>query len=120
MSTTLTSDRTAAIIRTAFAKFDVRALTLANGILFALLVFVATAALLVQEPAADQPVGSHLLLLAHYFPGYSVSWLGSVIGAAYGFVTGAFIGAFMAASWNVAHFIYLMFAVARRGTGADL
>jgi hypothetical protein len=120
MNTTLASDRTAAIVRTAFAKFDVRALALANGILFALLVFVATAALLLQGPTTDQPVGSHLVLLAHYFPGYTVSWAGSVIGAAYAFVAGALFGGFVAVSWNLAHFVYLMFAVARRGTGSDL
>jgi hypothetical protein len=41
--------------------------------------------------------GAHLMLLAQYFPGYSVSLMGSLVGFAYafaaGFVTGAGIGA---------------------------
>ena len=120
MTTATTSDRSAAIVRTAFARFDVRALSAANGILFASLMFIVTAALLLHPPGADRAVGPHLALLAHYFPGYTVSWSGSVIGAAYGFVTGALIGAFLGSSWNLAHFLYLMLALVRRGPGADL
>jgi hypothetical protein len=118
MTTASTSDRSAGIVRTAFARFDVRALAAANAILFALLLFVATAALLLQTPAAGQEVGPHLALLAHFLPGYTVSWSGSFIGAAYGLIGGTLIGAFMGASWNLAHFVYLMLALVRRGAGA--
>ena len=120
MNATTADNRSAAIVRTAFARFDVRALAVANGILFALLLFVVTAALLLQTPIAGQEIGPHLALLAHYLPGYTVSWHGSFVGAAYGFVGGALIGGFMGASWNLAHFVYLMLALVRRGPGADL
>ncbi len=37
-------------------------------------------------------VGQHLQLLSHYFIGYSVTWAGSLVGLAYGTITGAILG----------------------------
>lgn len=37
-------------------------------------------------------VGSHLQLLGQYFPGYAVTWTGSVLGLFYGALTGGVIG----------------------------
>ncbi len=37
-------------------------------------------------------VGLHLNLLGHYFYGYSVTWLGSIVGLFYGLVVGGLIG----------------------------
>ena len=45
-------------------------------------------------------VGLHLGLLRFYFPGYTVTWTGSLIGFGYGFLTGAAIGGFTAWTYN--------------------
>jgi len=37
-------------------------------------------------------VGAHLQLLGQYFPGYAVTWTGSVLGLLYGALTGGIIG----------------------------
>jgi hypothetical protein len=43
-------------------------------------------------------VGQHLGLLSAYYPGYSVTWSGSLVGFTYGALTGALLG------WCVAWF----------------
>jgi hypothetical protein len=59
--------------------------------------FLATVWLLIR---GGTNVGKHLGLLGHYFPGYSVTWLGSVIGLFYGAATGAIVGWFVAWVYN--------------------
>lgn len=63
------------------------------GVSFALLtggwVFFMTAWLLIK---GGENVGTHLSLLSHFFPGYSVSWLGSVVGFFWGAVYGGVFG----------------------------
>jgi hypothetical protein len=44
--------------------------------------------------------GAHLILLSQYFPGYAVSWGGSLIGFCYAFVIGFLTGAFLGAVYN--------------------
>ena len=108
------------ILRAAFARFDVRALGIAMGVLAAIAIFALTAVLLLKAPPAGYAVGPHLASLANVLPGYSVSWSGGIIGAIEVFVLGYLAGALFAMGWNVAHFFYLMTAVFRRGAGADL
>jgi hypothetical protein len=45
-------------------------------------------------------VGPHLQLLNQYFFGYRVSFVGSLIGFAYGFALGTFAGALLAWIYN--------------------
>jgi hypothetical protein len=63
------------------------------GLLFGLGLFFATIWLVFK--GGPRP-GVHLMLLGQYFPGYSVTILGSLIGFVYafaiGFVTGALLG----------------------------
>lgn len=66
-------------------------LGLVFGILFGLLIFVATAVLVVK---GGEVVGPHLILLSHFFPGYTVTWGGSFVGGLYGFATG-FLGGWL-------------------------
>ena len=61
-------------------------------------IFLATALLLVQ---GGPQVGKHLALLSHYLPGYSVTWLGAVVGMFWGAVIGAVIGGAFAWIYNV-------------------
>lgn len=68
-------------------------LGLVLGIVGAIGIFVATNWLVIKGGAR---VGPHLGLLAQFFPGYSVTVLGSFVGAAYCFVGG------FAAGWVVA------------------
>jgi hypothetical protein len=45
-------------------------------------------------------VGAHLGLLANFFPGYRVTFFGSIIGFCYAFVTGFLIGVVLGAVYN--------------------
>ena len=54
------------------------------------------------------------VMVAHFLPGYAVSPPGAAIGLLYGFFIGAALGLFMAALWNMTHFIYAL-GVAARG-----
>lgn len=95
------------ILSAVFAKMDVPALSIAVGILGALLLFLATAILLLQTVPENYPVGPHLSALADYLPGYSVSWGGTLVGAFWGFVSGAVAGFAAAVYWNIAHYVAL-------------
>jgi chromate transport protein ChrA len=53
------------------------------------------------------PVGPHLGELARYLPGYSVSTLGALIGAAYAGLIGAALGVLLAMTWNLVHALLL-------------
>lgn len=73
----------------AFAPIHKSALGVACGLVCGLLLFLAVAILLLKGGAV---VGPNLSLLSHYFPGFSVDWLGSVVAflwaSAVGFVLG--------------------------------
>jgi hypothetical protein len=58
---------------------------------------LATAWLLVRD---GENVGAHLNLLGQYFPGYSVSWLGVLVGGFYGALCGAVLGGTLAWLYN--------------------
>jgi hypothetical protein len=95
------------ILSAVFAKMDVPAMTAAAGVLCSLLLFLATATLLVQAVPQDYPVGPHLSDLADYLPGYQVSWRGAFVGAFYGFVGGSIAGFAAAVYWNLTHYVAL-------------
>ena len=61
---------------------NAKVLGLVLGLLFGLSIFIATNWLLIK---GGENVGAHLQLLNQYFFGYSVSFVGSFIGFAYGF-----------------------------------
>jgi hypothetical protein len=44
--------------------------------------------------------GEHLQLLANYFVGYSVTWIGSLVGFFYGALTGGIIGWMVGTIYN--------------------
>ncbi len=111
------ADRSDRIVRATFARLDIAAIAVSVGCLFAILLWTATATLLLKGAPAGQHIGEHLGLLGHFFPGYSVSWPGSVAGLAYGFLVGVGVGGSVGVFWNLAHHMILMFVFSRASAG---
>ena len=76
---------------------NARVVGLTLGVVFGLGIFVATNWLVIK---GGERVGPHLILLSQYFIGYKVTFLGSLIGAAYGFTLGTICGALMGWVYN--------------------
>lgn len=81
----------------AFAPLHKRAFGMAVGFTLGLLVALITAAGTVLDPEGRVPIG----LLSEYFYGYSVSWLGALIGAGWAFFVGFVGGWFIAFARNL-------------------
>jgi hypothetical protein len=80
-------------------RLNGRAWGIACGLLFGFGLFLATNFLLV---VGGENVGQHLSLLSVYFPGYGVSFLGSLIGFVYAFVVGSATGRLISGIYNLA------------------
>ena len=85
-STTMTSEKE---LRRAVVKLNERAWGAAGALLSGFGLFIATNVLVLR---GGEHVGPHLGLLRYYFPGYSVTFVGSVIGFVYAFVLGYIVG----------------------------
>ena len=90
-----------------FARMDNVAMAAAVSFLFALGLFCATAALLLLGAPRGVPIGPNLSALGNILPGYSVTWLGSLMGAVWGAVIGALAGFLIATFWNFAHVVFM-------------
>jgi len=88
----------------AFPKLDRLALGLSTGMIAGMLFFLATLILVIKGGAI---VGPNLQLLSNFFPGYSVSFLGSLLGLGYGFITGFSAGWGFAFVRNVSVFFLM-------------
>jgi hypothetical protein len=84
-------------IRRELLRMNQQGLGIAFGLLFGLGLFVATNVLVLR---GGVDVGSHLRLLAVYFPGYQVTFVGSLIGFVYAFVLGYGIGRTIGVVYN--------------------
>jgi len=84
-------------ITRAVVQLNATATGIILGILFGLGLFVATLWLVIK--GGPNP-GPHLSLLSQYFPGYSVTLVGSFIGFAYAFAAGFLSGAILGAVYN--------------------
>lgn len=84
-------------LQNAMLQLNGRAWGIAIGLLFGLGLFVATNVLVIR---GGPQVGPHLSLLSIYLPGYSVTFLGSVIGFVYLFVIGYAVGRLIGAAYN--------------------
>jgi hypothetical protein len=78
-------------------RLNAKAFGLALGLICGLAIFLATNWLVIK---GGHPVGPHLSLLSQYFLGYRVSFLGSLVGFAYGFALGTLSGAFISWIYN--------------------
>ena len=85
------------VVLTELLRLNATIMGLITGLLVALGIFVATNFLILK---GGPNVGLHLNLLGQFFPGYTVTFVGSLIGAAYGFVTGMVIGYVVCAIYN--------------------
>jgi protoporphyrinogen oxidase len=88
----------------AFPKLDRLALGLSTGTVGGMLLFLATIILVLKGGVV---VGPNLELLNQYFPGYSVTMSGSLLGLGYGFLTGFAGGWGFAFLRNVTVFLYM-------------
>jgi len=75
-------------------KLNKRGFALANGILWAIVIFVATIYVMLKGG------GNTLVLLQQFFWGYAVSWAGAFLGLIYGFVWGFIYGWLFSAFYN--------------------
>lgn len=75
-------------------KLDKKALALASGILWGLIIFVSTIWVFVKGG------GQTLVLLQQFYFGYNISYLGAIVGALWGFVDGFICGWIFAWLYN--------------------
>ena len=85
------------VVQEAFARLNGRAWGVAFALLGGLGILIPTW-LLVLEGGAQ--VGPHLALLGVFFPGYSVTFAGGLIGFVYGFVVGYALGRLIGTIYN--------------------
>jgi protoporphyrinogen oxidase len=91
------------VLSEVFLKLDRVALGLSLGMASGALLFLATVALLLKGGAT---VGPTLGLIGQFFPGYSVTPAGSLLGLVYGFVTGFVAGWTFGLLKNATTFFY--------------
>ena len=73
----------------AIARLQAGMLAIVFGLVSGTGLMVATLWLVIR---GGSRVGQHLVLLNNYFPGYRVSWTGSVVGFFYAAAIGAIVG----------------------------
>ena len=86
-----------ALIKHAVTRLNGKVLGFVIGAVFAVGIFVATNWLVLK---GGEVVGPHMGLLDQFYWGYSVTFVGSFVGAAYAFVTGFLCGLFIGWIYN--------------------
>lgn len=86
------------------AKLDGVALGIAMGVLFGFAILFATNFLLYK---GGEVVGPNLSLLSQFFPGYEVSFAGSLVGLFYGLIAGFTAGWLIAFVRNFVLAVYM-------------
>ena len=75
-------------------QLSVKRFALASGTILGLVLFVVTLV------AAGRGIGNSLSHISAIFLGYTVTYLGSLVGLVYGFVSGLLLGALFAVIYN--------------------
>lgn len=91
------SDELLLITRT-IARVRVAIVAVVTGMVGGFGLFAATVWLLIK---GGPNVGQNLSLLGAYYPGYTVTWPGSLVGFCYGALTGAALGFCVAWFYNL-------------------
>ena len=76
-------------VNQAVVRLQTGVLTIVCALLGGVGLFVMTVWLLIKN---GPQTGLHLQLLRYYFIGYSVTWLGSIVGFIYGALIGSIVG----------------------------
>ena len=85
------------VLQTTILRLNGRAWGIAFGLLAGLGIFIATNILVLK--GGPNP-GQHLRMLRAFFPGYSVTFLGSLVGFVYSFVFGYATGRLIGTVYN--------------------
>jgi hypothetical protein len=91
-------DETEQLLERALIKLNGNVLGIVLGLLAGAAIFVATNFLILK---GGDVVGPHLGLLRAFFPYYSVTFLGSLVGFVYCFVCGYVVGLVIASVYNL-------------------
>lgn len=91
-------DETEEILERAVLRLNANILGIVMGIISGLAIFVATNFLILK---GGDVVGPHLALLRAFFPFYSVTFVGSLVGFGWGFVSGYVAGFIIAFIYNL-------------------
>ncbi len=84
-------------LRSAIVQLNTRILAFSIAVVFGLGLFIVTNWLVLK---GGPNVGAHLILLRQYFPGYSVTFVGSLIGFLYAFAIGYVVGLLIGQLYN--------------------
>lgn len=90
-------DREEEILEKAVIRLNAKLLGTVFGLILGFGLFAATMILVIK--GGPNP-GEHLGLLSQFFPGYSITFVGSMVGFLYAFVVGFAIGAVVGAVYN--------------------
>ena len=102
MTRTDASNSEEELIKQAVLRLNGHVLGFVLGVIGALGIFVATNWLVIK---GGEVVGPHLGLLSQFFIGYSVTFVGSLVGAAYCFVMGYLSGLLIGWVYNAVVFL---------------
>lgn len=94
---TVRTNQTEESLQQAVSRLNARAWGIAFGLLMGFGLFFATLILVIKGGPRQ---GQHLSLLRVFLPGYSVTFLGSVIGFVYMFVIGYALGRLIGSVYN--------------------
>lgn len=91
-------DQTELLLERAVLRLNANILGIVLGIIAGLAIFIATNFLILK---GGEVVGPHLALLRAFFPFYSVTFLGSIIGFGWGLLSGYAAGFIIASIYNL-------------------
>jgi hypothetical protein len=84
-------------LRSAILRLNTRVPGLSFVMVFGIGLFLLTNWLVIK---GGPNVGAHLILLRQYFPGYSVTFWGSIVAFAYAFILGYAVGVLISELYN--------------------
>ena len=91
------SDQELLLVKRSIARLRAAIVAVVTGMVAGSGLFLATVWLVIK---GGPVVGPNLSLIRAYYPGYSVTWTGSLVGFAYGALTGAVLGWCVATLYN--------------------